>query len=449
MPSAIVVVIDACARGRCDRFAGLERWVADSLPQTRIWHAGDAPLDARSCAPDVLIVHAPADASGAAVRDAALARFACANTFLIAHDDEQQGNVCIREETIEALRSLLPHALGALPFQVLPGVIGCSAAVAKAADEVRLVAQSDAVCLLHGETGTGKELFARAIHYLSSRRDRPFVPVNCGAIQDTLFEAEMFGHVRGAFTDARHERTGLLAHAESGTIFLDEVDCLSVSAQVKVLRVLQEREYRPVGSSRSIRADVRIVAATNADLRRRVQQQLFREDLFHRLNVLRVSIPPLRERPADLPLLARTFVRDFARRYGRALPALTDDAYRAIDGYDWPGNVREMQAVLERAVLLARTGAIAAADLDLPYASSHSSDDVVSMKRAKEHAIEVFERVYLRQLLARCAGNVSLAARIAGKERRSFQRLLRKHNLTGADFRDRAAAEPHPAAPKP
>jgi two-component system response regulator GlrR len=354
----------------------------------------------------------------------------------------------VREETVDALRAVLPHALGALPFHVLPGVVGCSAAVCKAADEVRLVAGSDAVCLLHGETGTGKELFARAIHYLGARRDRPFVAVNCGAIQDTLFENEMFGHARGAFTDARHERPGLLAHAESGTIFLDEVDCLSASAQVKILRVLQEREYRPVGSTRSVKADVRIIGATNTDLRRRVQQQRFREDLFHRLNVLHVFIPPLRDRPVDLWLLARTFVRDFARRYGRQPHLLTDEAYRAIERYDWPGNVREMQAVLERAVLLARDGTITAGDLDLPGPAA-GPEIVLSMKRAKEHAIDLFERNYLRQVLARCAGNVSLAARIACKERRSFQRLLRKHNLTGAEFRGGAAIEPQPAAEKP
>jgi two-component system, NtrC family, response regulator GlrR len=448
MPSANVLVIDACAWGSCEHFGGLQRWLTEALPRTRAVRACDLGLARQHGNPDVLIVHAAADDAGAAARTDAARLFPHAKLFVISHTREHAGRFCVPEETIDALRSLLPHALGALPFQVLPGVIGCSAAVCKTADEIRLIAGSEAVCLLHGETGTGKELFARAIHYLGERKDRPFVPVNCGAIQDTLFENEMFGHVRGAFTDARNERAGLLAHAESGTIFLDEVDCLSAQAQVKVLRVLQEREYRPVGSSRSVRADVRIIAATNTDLRRRVQQQLFREDLFHRLNVLRVFIPPLRDRPVDLPLLARTFVRAFARRYQRHPPALTDDAYRAIEQYEWPGNVREMQAVLERAVLLARGGSIAAADLDLPCAA-RASDEVLSMKRAKEHAIEMFERVYLRQILARCAGNVSLAARVAGKERRSFQRLLRKHNLTGAEFRGGAAREPHPAAEKP
>jgi len=449
MLSADVLVIDLCPRGSCEHFDGFERWLGDALTHLHIARDRASAFESsRRSSPAVIVAHVPTPAAGDDLHAQALCAFPSAATFVVPHCHSTGLRPCVPDEVIDALRARLPRALGALPYRVLPGVIGCSAAVSKAADDVRLMSASDAVCLLLGETGTGKELFARAIHYLGRRKDRPFVPVNCGAIQDTLFENEMFGHVRGAFTDARCEKPGLLAHAESGTIFLDEVDCLSASAQVKVLRVLQEREYRPVGTTRSVKADVRIIAATNSDLRLRVQRQMFREDLFHRLNVLRVFIPPLRERSIDVVVLARTFVRDFVRQYQRPPVTLSDDAYAAMERYHWPGNVREMQAVLERAVLLARGGTISAGDLDLPGAAP-ATGEAPSMQRAKAHAIELFELEYLRQVMLRCAGNVSLAARIAGKERRSFQRLLRKHNLTGAEFREGAAFEPQPAAEKP
>jgi len=433
MKIASVLLIDTCVAGSCDHFESLHRWLRLVIPDTQLFRTADRQSWPR-IDPDVVLIHAlgsAADSLAAGVRRA----FQRTHTLLAPHLSDSRGRTCVTDETLEALRSRITGALGpAQPFQVLPGVVGCSTTLGKAAAQVHLIASSDAVCLLQGETGTGKELFARAIHYLSDRKRRPFVPVNCGAIQDSLFENEMFGHVRGAFTDAREERQGLLAHAESGTVFLDEVDCLSASAQIKLLRVLQEREYRPVGSARSVTSDVRVVAATNTDLRQRVDQRLFREDLFHRLNVLRLFIPPLRERHGDATLLARTFVRDFARRYKREPPALSDDVFDAIDGYDWPGNVREMQAVFERAVLLASGGAIAAADLEIPV-SARTATAPLSMQRAKATAIQNFERSYLRDLLAQCAGNVSLAARIARKERRAFQRLLRKYNLTGAEFR--------------
>jgi transcriptional regulator with PAS, ATPase and Fis domain len=435
MRRSSVLLIDACGSTPCEHFEGVRRWLSVSLPGTQSIRDPRIRLDpAETDAPDVVVVHLPEESMAGAVQAKIARAFPHAMALVAAHGKGQPGHTCISEATIDALHRGLPDLGARQPFQVLPGVVGCSTSVCEAAEQVRLMAGSEAVCLLQGETGTGKELFARAIHYLGERKHRPFVPVNCGAIQDSLFENELFGHVRGAYTDARNERHGLLAHAESGTIFLDEVDCLSASAQVKLLRVLQEREYRPVGSTHSLKADVRIIAATNTDLRRRVQQQVFREDLFHRLNVLRLFIPPLRERHADHALLVRTFLRDFARRYKRDTPALTDDAYLAVEQYDWPGNVREMQAVLERAVLLARGGMIAAADLELPCGPAPDARGG-GMKHAKARAIQTFERGYLQEVLSRCAGNISLAARIARKERRSFQRLLRKHNLTGAEFR--------------
>jgi DNA-binding NtrC family response regulator len=424
-----VWLLDACVPGACEHFDSLYRWIRLVVPNARLLRDADGEQTSDLAAPDVIVAHVAARDAAEDWRAEISNDFPNTTVIVAVHG---HGRPCLADDTLESVRRSLADVLGsAQPFQVLPGVVGCSTALCQAADQVRLIASADAVCLLQGETGTGKELFARAIHYLSERKRRPFVPVNCGAIQDTLFENEMFGHARGAFTDARDERQGLLAYAEGGTIFLDEVDCLSTSAQVKLLRVLQEREYRPVGSARSVRSDVRIVAATNTDLRKRVEQRLFREDLFHRLNVLRLFIPPLRARQGDAPLLARTFVRDFARRYKRQPPALADDVFRAIEAYDWPGNVREMQAVFERAVLLARNGAIVAADLEIAVPAAAAP---VSMQRAKESAIENFERSYLRELLSRCAGNVSQAARIACKERRAFQRLLRKHNLTRDEF---------------
>jgi transcriptional regulator with PAS, ATPase and Fis domain len=327
--------------------------------------------------------------------------------------------------------------------QALPCVVGASRRIREAAEQVELIAQTEATCLLLGETGTGKELFARAIHYLSPRKHLPFVPVNCGAIPDALFENEIFGHVRGAYTDARSEETGLLAYAGNGTLFLDEVDALSAAAQVKLLRVLQEQEYRPIGSARTYHTDVRVVAATNCDLRHCVACRTFREDLFHRLNVLRLTIPPLRDRAEDIPLLVSHFVKEFADRHRRPVRGIEQDATSRLMAYRWPGNVRELQGVLQRAVLLARGDSIVTADLDLPgnemagnpaeAAAGQPFEN--SLKSAKEIVVRQFELSYLANVLRLSEGNVSRAARMAGKERRSFQRLLRKYCIVVTSFR--------------
>jgi len=318
--------------------------------------------------------------------------------------------------------------------QLLPGVIGTSACMRVTVAQVSLIAESEGTCLLLGETGTGKELFARAIHYTSRRAQRQFVPVNCGAIADSLFESELFGHIRGAFTDARTEEIGLLAYADHGTLFLDEVDTLSPSAQVKLLRVLQEREYRPVGSAKTCRVDVRIVAATNSDLRRCIALRSFREDLFHRLNVLRLTIPPLRDRIEDIPLLARHFLREFGERQGQPCKTLHEQAVRRLMAYHWPGNVRELESVLQRASLLVPRTSLSAGDLELADEAT-VSELPSTLKAAKMSAIQQFERSYLYDILRRFEGNVSHAAKAAGKERSSFQRLLRKHSIAAEGFR--------------
>jgi DNA-binding NtrC family response regulator len=285
---------------------------------------------------------------------------------------------------------------------------------------------------VYGETGTGKEMFAHALHYCSPRKAGPFVPVNCGALPEHLLENELFGHARGAYTDAGSNERGLLAVAEGGTLFLDEADGLSLRAQVKLLRFLQNREYRPLGSTRNLVADVRIVAAANQDLRKLVETGQMREDLYHRLNILRIQIPPLRERPDDVFLLADHFLARYRVQYRRPLLKWSPAALSALSQYDWPGNIRELEGVVLRAVVLAAENTIEPPDLDLPDVTEPAADALSSFHQAKTNAIQRFERAYLTDLLARFAGNVSRAAEAAGKERRSFQRLLQKHGVTRA-----------------
>ncbi len=435
MNASPAVVFDASFPQACEHVACLQRWLSAVIPghsaDIRSYHSlGDLPSETIRA----VLVHASPEPVLDRIREQVQSVLTNARIFAVLHRGNGFSRECIPADAVDRFCAELSPWLGARKaFQVLPGLTGCSEALCKVAVQVGLMARSDATCLLQGETGTGKELFARAIHYMGERKHRPFVPVNCGAIPDPLFENEMFGHVRGAYTDARNTQQGLLAHASSGTLFLDEVDCLSASAQVKLLRVLQEHEYRPVGSAKSVFTDVRIIAATNTDLRNRVQQRLFRDDLFHRFNVLRVVIPPLRERAGDVGLLARTFMRDFARRYKRPELQIDGDAYQALEAYEWPGNVREIEAVMERAVLLSSTGVITAADLEIPVAGKATA--ATDMRSAKNRMIMDFERAYLSDLLSRCTGNISRAARLAGKERRSFQRLLRKYNLDSENFR--------------
>jgi len=284
-----------------------------------------------------------------------------------------------------------------------------------------------------GETGTGKELVARALHYGGPRRNAPFVPCNCGAVPDHLFENELFGHASGAYTDARADQKGLLAIANGGTLFLDEVDSLSPSGQVKLLRLLQDRQYRPLGSAQTCQADVRIVAATNANLTELVKRKLFREDLFHRINVLQLHLPPLRERASDIGGLAQTFLRRFSAQLGRPTLRINSDGFLVLKSYHWPGNVRELESVIQRAAILTESSLIGAADLAIPGTDTRPNP-VAGFEQAKRQAIDGFERDYLKQVLEEVEGNVSRAARQAGKDRRTFQRLIRKYNLSIADY---------------
>jgi DNA-binding NtrC family response regulator len=311
-------------------------------------------------------------------------------------------------------------------------IVGRSAAHLQTMAQLRGIAASEAPVLIEGETGSGKELAARAIHYGGVRRHAPFVPVNCGALPDTLIESELFGVQRGAFTDARHTRSGLVAEAAGGTLFLDEVDALSAKAQVTLLRFLQDQRFRPVGTAREQRTDVRIVAASNRPLDALVAQQAFRADLLYRLKILHVVLPPLRARGDDVELLAEHFVACFARKYGRE-PRPIHAATRAwLRRHPWPGNVRELENWVHRQFLMCPGPTLhheppaAAAGLDAALRPA-----ATGFAQAKAEAVRRFECDYLQRVLDEAGGNVSRAARLAGKERRAFGKLLKKHGIAG------------------
>jgi two-component system response regulator AtoC len=311
-------------------------------------------------------------------------------------------------------------------------------------DVYRLLEQAaglDITVLLGGETGTGKELAARAIHYHSSRKERRFVPVNCGALPPDLVESELFGHARGAFTGAATSKTGLFAEAEGGTIFLDEIGDLPLATQVKLNRVLQEREIRRVGENVAIPVDVRVVAATHRDLKAEVQAGRFREDLFYRLNVFPIRLPSLRERTEDVPLLAAHFLEKHARAMRRDIGGFDPDSLRLLASSAWPGNVRELENAVERAVAISSGPTIRVADLpaDLagPVAFLAPGPALAAMpyREVVEQAQDRVSREYLVALLTEFRGNVTRAAARAGLERESLHRLLKRHGLRSDDFK--------------
>ena len=285
------------------------------------------------------------------------------------------------------------------------------------------IAAYDAPVLIEGETGTGKELAAREIHYNSKRRNRPFVPVNCGALPDTLVENELFGHCRGAYTDAGAEQSGLVDLAQGGTLLLDEVDSLSRKAQVTLLRFLQDKEYRPLGARATRKADVRVIAASNRELEGLVQAGEFRLDLFYRLRILCVHAPPLRERHGDARLLAEQFVLEAAASFDKPALPFDADALAWLDEYAWPGNVRELENTVQRAFLLADGPSIA---LSARTGSGNDSGEALDYHSAKSQAIHQFERRFLSDVMQRTGGNITAAARLIGTERRHLGRLLKR-----------------------
>jgi DNA-binding NtrC family response regulator len=286
--------------------------------------------------------------------------------------------------------------------------------------------------LITGETGTGKELSARAIHHLGRRRDFPFIAVDCAAFPDQLFENELFGHARGAFTDAHRDQRGLIAMAEGGTLFLDEIDSLSPSSQAKLLRFLQERTYRPLGADKFVRADLNVVAATNRDLDKMVRDNQFRSDLFFRLNVLRLHMMPLRDRRGDIVLLAKHFLELLATEQGVPRKTLASSAVAQLLQSDWPGNVRELYNLMQRAIVFARGPQIMPADI-LPPSTDSSTVEAIQpangFRQARAQAIEAFERRYLIDALKQHNGNITQSARYALQDRRAFGRLVKRHGI--------------------
>ena len=320
------------------------------------------------------------------------------------------------------------------------GLVGASPPIREVQRMIDAVAYSAATVLVTGESGTGKELVARALHARSPRKGHPFVALNCGALTETLLESELFGHVRGAFTGAQRDQKGLFDAADGGTIFLDEIGDVPLSTQVRLLRVLQEGEIKRVGSADSVRVDVRVIAATHRDLPKLVRSGKFREDLFYRLNVINVPLPPLRERAEDVPLLAHHFLRRYTDRLGKRVKTLSPEAVELLCGYRWPGNVRELENAVERAVVLCRGESLSPTDLPpsitgrtapLVREAPTSADDpqwlALSYAAAKEQALRRFEKAYVEAIMRSCDNNISAAARKAGMDRSNFKRVLRKY----------------------
>jgi two-component system, NtrC family, response regulator HydG len=320
------------------------------------------------------------------------------------------------------------------------GLVGSSAAMREVTRIVDAVAYSATTVLVTGESGTGKELVARALHARSPRRAQPFVALNCGALTETLLESELFGHVKGAFTGAQRDQRGLFDAADGGTIFLDEIGDIPPATQVRLLRVVQEGEIKRVGAADSVRVDVRVIAATHRDLTKLVRAGKFREDLFYRLNVINVPLPPLRDRVEDVPLLAHHFLRRYAERLEKKIRTLAPDAVELLCAYRWPGNVRELENAMERAVVLCRGDAVTASDLppavtgrtaplvrEAPANGDEGAWLALSYAAAKEQALRRFEKGYVEALMRMCDNNISAAARKAGMDRSNFKRVLRKY----------------------
>jgi two-component system, NtrC family, response regulator AtoC len=331
----------------------------------------------------------------------------------------------------------------------IDGIAGTSPAIRETVELIRRVADSDATVLVTGESGTGKELVARAIHNLSPRRDQPFVAINCAAMPAPLLESELFGHVRGAFTDAKHGRAGLFVQARGGTMFLDEIGEMPIEMQVKLLRVLQERKVRPVGSDEEVPFEARIVCATNKDLESEVEEKRFREDLFYRVNVVAIPVPPLRARGGDILLLAQYFLKRIAARSHKPVQGISSPAARLLMDYDWPGNVRELENCMERAVALCRLDEITVDDLPAKIQEHHSSRIVISTDSPAELiTLDEMERRYVRQVLGAVGGNKTHAARILGIDRRSLYRRLEEPHRP-APSPEQAGATPAPPADVP
>jgi DNA-binding NtrC family response regulator len=307
------------------------------------------------------------------------------------------------------------------------GIVGRSRAMEEVIQRAELVAQTKSTVLITGETGTGKEMVARLIHHRSAQRDMSLIKVNCAAIPETLLESELFGHVRGAFTGATMTKRGKFALADGGSIFLDEIGTLSTAIQSKLLRVLQEREFEPLGAERTQRVDVRVIAATNRDLKQMVSEGRFQEDLYYRLNVIPIELPPLRERREDIPVLVDHFVEKHRQRTGKRVDRVDADAAQALQKYDWPGNVRELENTIERAVVLATSPVLTPATISLLGATSTPSPGLPSMRLHQN--LEWVERETIRRALDQSGGIKKDAAELMGISQRALSYYLAKYRI--------------------
>ncbi|NOZ24925.1 MAG: sigma-54-dependent Fis family transcriptional regulator [Nitrospirae bacterium] len=324
-------------------------------------------------------------------------------------------------------------------------LIGESRVMEELMENIKTVAGTDETVLITGETGTGKELAARTIHRMSKRARGPFIAVNCPAIPESILESELFGYKKGAFTSAVSDKKGLFEVSNGGTIFLDEVADIPVSVQTKLLRVLQEKEFKPLGDTSSVKVDVRVLASTNQDIEGKVEKGLFRDDLYYRLNVITIRMPSLSERIDDIPLLSRHFLRRYAIEFGKEIRDFTEDAMAYLTAREWRGNVRELQNVIKRAVIFSRGPEIDSSCFQGPSRISPCKDivlnDILSLdyRMARNKVLERFTVSFVRNLLQKTDGNVTRAARMAGMERQSLQHLMRKYGINPQDYRKEPA----------
>jgi len=309
-------------------------------------------------------------------------------------------------------------------------IVAKSEKIQKVLEEVSKIAKTESTVYIHGESGTGKELIAKAIHLASNREDKPFVAINCAALPEALLESELFGHEKGAFTGAVRNKKGLFAQAHEGTIFLDEIGDMPLSTQAKLLRFLQERKFYPVGSENPSEVDVRVIVATNKNLEDQTKQGLFREDLFYRIHVIPIYLPPLRERKEDIPPLVEHFLKKFTQQTKKEVKGLTSAAMQRLMLHDWPGNVRELENTIEYAVAMTHQDVITE-DLILQTKGTISPEQFKPLKEARD----AYEKSYLVHVLEICKGNVTQAAKLSGKYRSDFYDLLKKHNLNTEDFK--------------
>jgi DNA-binding NtrC family response regulator len=345
------------------------------------------------------------------------------------------------QEAEQANKSLIHH-FGMKQF------VGEAPSFLAVIEKIPRVGARDIAVLLTGDTGTGKEMCARAIHYMSERANKPFVAINCGSIPTDLFENELFGHEQGAFTDARRAQRGLIAEAEGGTLFLDEVNSLAPLAQVKLLRFLQDQQYKPLGTAQHRQANVRVIAASNQNLQQLVREHSFREDLYYRLNIVSMRLPTLSERHEDIMLLAMHFLKRAAGEYHSPAHKFSRDAVQKLISYKWPGNVRELENIVRQAVVMCEWDVIRASQLQIslwPLAATNAPVKE-SFKAAKARMIESFERDYLNEILSACDGNISKAAREAKKDRRAFFALLKKYGMTSVYMAQAQTDEEPPLA---